>query len=62
MANPRVVVENGTEHLDCDATELTGAERDTVWNHVTTVMSRFAGYQAETTRQIPVLRLTRAVH
>jgi deazaflavin-dependent oxidoreductase (nitroreductase family) len=37
---------------------LTGEERATAWQRITTERPNFAGYEAKTDRQIPVVRLT----
>lgn len=59
-AHPHFDVEVGTETFPVDAAELTGAERDTVWDGAVAAMPGFGEYQEKTSRVIPVLRLTRA--
>ena len=59
-ANPKIDVEVGTETFPVVATEIDGDERDAVWERVTATMPGFGEYQRNTTRRIPLLRLTRA--
>ena len=59
MANPDTFVEVGAEHVPVTATEVTGAERDTIYAAQAERMPNFAEYQEKTTRLIPVVRLTR---
>ena len=40
--------------------QLTGAERDAAWQHITATLPRFKGYETKTDRQLPVIRLTAA--
>jgi deazaflavin-dependent oxidoreductase (nitroreductase family) len=60
MAHPRAEVELGTERFAVDATEVTGADRATLWERVVEATPGFADYQRNTDRVIPVLRLSRA--
>jgi deazaflavin-dependent oxidoreductase (nitroreductase family) len=58
-ANPKIEVEVGAETYTVVAEEITGPERDEVWERVTTTAPGFADYQRKTDRVIPLLRLTR---
>jgi deazaflavin-dependent oxidoreductase (nitroreductase family) len=58
-ANPKIEVEVGAEAYTVVAEEITGPERDEVWERVTTKAPGFADYQRKTDRVIPLLRLTR---
>ena len=58
-ANPKIDVEVGTERYSVIAEEITGAERDEVWQRVITTNPGFADYQRKTDRIIPLVRLTR---
>lgn len=49
---------DGTE-IPVTAQQLHGAEREAAWQSITTAVPRFAGYEAKTDREIPVIRLTR---
>ncbi len=58
-ANPdkvRITVEGET--LDVVAEQLHGDDRTRAWEHITTAVPRFAGYETKTDREIPVIRLT----
>jgi deazaflavin-dependent oxidoreductase (nitroreductase family) len=58
-ANPKVDVEVGSETYTVVAEELTGAERDELWQQVVAKNPGFGDYQRKTDRVIPLLRLTR---
>lgn len=58
-ANPTFDVEVGTERFWVNAEEIIGADRETVWKRVVSDAPGFGEYQEKTTRQIPLLRLTR---
>src|SRR5689334_23084768 len=58
-ANPRARIEVGTETWDVVARELPADERDATWPKVVEYSEVFAGYQANTTRTIPLFELTR---
>lgn len=58
-ASPEVTVELGTEHFTVRATELTGGERDEIYQRQATLYPGFAEYQANTSRTIPVIALER---
>ena len=59
-ANPQVDVEVGTETFPVRVAEVTGPEREQVWNGVVAANPGFGEYQRKTDRTIPVLRLERA--
>lgn len=59
VANPEATVEVGTERFRVRATEVTGEERQRLFDRQAQQMSIFTDYQKKTTRQIPVLVLTR---
>jgi deazaflavin-dependent oxidoreductase (nitroreductase family) len=58
-ANPKIDVEVGTETYPVVAEEITGAERDELWNRIVAKAPHFGDYQRKTERLIPLLRLTR---
>jgi deazaflavin-dependent oxidoreductase (nitroreductase family) len=60
VANPTVTVELGTETYTATAAEVTGDERQRLYDQQTAIMPQFADYAAKTTRTIPVLVLERA--
>jgi deazaflavin-dependent oxidoreductase (nitroreductase family) len=60
LANPKVTVEFGDETFEAVASEVTGAERDEIYARQAAFNPNFAAYQERTTRQIPVIALTRA--
>ncbi|MFN0025749.1 MAG: nitroreductase family deazaflavin-dependent oxidoreductase [Acidimicrobiales bacterium] len=59
-ANPEVEVEVGTETFTARVSEADGAERQRLYDAQAEQMANFKEYAAKTTRQIPVLVLTRA--
>jgi deazaflavin-dependent oxidoreductase (nitroreductase family) len=59
VAHPEVTVEVGAQRFPARATIAHGAERERLFNHMATQMPGFAEYQRKTTRQIPVIVLTR---
>ena len=59
-ANPEVPVEVGPDTFPVVVEELAAAERAEKWAAITAAMPGFAEYQEKTSRQIPVLALTRA--
>jgi deazaflavin-dependent oxidoreductase (nitroreductase family) len=59
-ANPRIDVEVGTEEFTVVVEELTGPEREVVWGPIATIAPGYAAQQQNTSRLIPLLRLTRA--
>lgn len=58
-AHPKIDVEVGTETFSVVAEEVTGEERDRIWERVVAEAPGFGEYQRKTSRMIPVLRLTR---
>ena len=63
-ANPRFEIEKGgdggVETFPVTAEELTGAERDAKFAEIVAVAPGFGDYQKQTTRVIPLFRLTPA--
>jgi deazaflavin-dependent oxidoreductase (nitroreductase family) len=59
-ANPTVTVEVGELRYDAIATEITGAERDRLYDEQATRDPAFAAYQQNTARVIQVVALTPA--
>ena len=59
-AHPEVDVEVGTETFPVRVAEVTGPEREKVWDGVVAANPGFGDYQRKTDRTIPVLRLERA--
>jgi deazaflavin-dependent oxidoreductase (nitroreductase family) len=59
VAHPDVTIEVGTEKLTAHATVAEGAERERLFAQVVAQMPGFGEYQRNTTRQIPVIVLTR---
>ena len=59
IANPDTVIELGSDLVDVHVREATGAERNELFERQKKAMPPFAGYEAATTRVIPVLVLER---
>jgi deazaflavin-dependent oxidoreductase (nitroreductase family) len=59
VANPHVTVELGAERYSATARVLDGPERDEIYAKEAAISPTFAGYQAKTTRVIPVVELVR---
>lgn len=59
-ANPRASIEVGTETIGVSARVTEGAERQEIWDAQKAEYSGFADYEAKTSRQIPVVILSRA--
>ncbi|MBL8099692.1 MAG: nitroreductase family deazaflavin-dependent oxidoreductase [Anaerolineales bacterium] len=59
IANPLVTVEVGTEKFQAHAKLAEEQERTRLYNKMIEMMSSFANYQNNTTREIPVFVLTR---
>lgn len=57
VANPEVTAEIGTETRAFRARVAQGAERSTIWEKQKADYPGFAGYEASTTREIPVVIL-----
>jgi deazaflavin-dependent oxidoreductase (nitroreductase family) len=60
VANPRAVVEVGTETYPVTARIAEGEERERIWSRQKELMPGFADYETKTTRRIPVIVLERA--
>ncbi|TRW84744.1 nitroreductase family deazaflavin-dependent oxidoreductase [Mycolicibacterium sp. 018/SC-01/001] len=58
-ANPQARIEVGTQTWDVVARELPAEERDATWPKVVEYSEVFAGYQANTSRTIPLFELVR---
>ena len=56
-ANPQVTIEVGTETLAATADELTGDERDRIFDAQAELRPQFAEYATKTDRVIPVIVL-----
>lgn len=59
VANPEATVEVGTERFRVRATVTSGEERERLFNRQAEQMPIFNEYRQKTTRQIPVVVLTR---
>ncbi len=59
VANPDVTLEIGTERFKARATVTKGDERERLFNAQAKQMKQFDEYRKKTTRQIPVIVLTR---
>lgn len=59
VAHPHVVVEVGSERFDATAAPLTGSERERAWTTLKHTYPFFAEHETKTSRQIPVVELTR---
>jgi deazaflavin-dependent oxidoreductase (nitroreductase family) len=59
VANPDVTIEVGTEKFAARASVVTGEERRRLYDAQATKMPNFKEYQEKTTREIPVVVLTR---
>ena len=57
--NPRVELQDGTVTGDYDAREVFGDEKAAWWERAVAAYPPYAEYQQRTTRQIPVIILTR---
>lgn len=60
VAHPHVVVEVGAERFQATAVPLTGSERERLWTMLKETYPFFAEHEAKTSREIPVVALTRA--
>src|ERR1022692_158395 len=58
-ANPSVTVETGTEVFEATAVVTTGEERDALFQRYAALQPQLVLYQSRTTRQIPVVALSR---
>ena len=59
VADSRVVVEVGTERFEAIATPTSGERRDRLWNWLKQKYPFFAEHEANTSREIPVVALTK---
>ncbi len=59
-AEPRVEVEIGQERQAMTALRVSAEQKDALWPELVKMYPDFADYQARTTRDIPVIRLTAA--
>ena len=57
--NPNIKMEVGDEIMDVRAAVVTGPERDELYERQAALYPRFADYQRQTKRIIPVVALTR---
>ncbi|WP_425839019.1 nitroreductase family deazaflavin-dependent oxidoreductase [Streptomyces fractus] len=57
--NPDVRLRVGTERFDARAETLSGDEKARVWDSLVEVFPPYADYQKKTSRDIPVVRLSR---
>jgi deazaflavin-dependent oxidoreductase (nitroreductase family) len=57
--HPDATAEIGTEKFDVTAEVLTGEERDRIWTRNVRERPTFGEYEKRTSRQIPVIALTR---
>ena len=60
LARPTATVELGTEIVAVTARVAEGAERTRIWGATTTEAPVFAGYEAQSGREIPVIVLERS--
>ena len=60
VANPRVVVEFGTERFAAEAQLLAGPDRERAYTAMVAALPRFGEYQAKVERAIPLFALVRA--
>ena len=58
-ANPDTTIEVGSETVEVTATEVTGADRERIWEAHKVESPQFAEYEANTDRIIPVILLER---
>jgi deazaflavin-dependent oxidoreductase (nitroreductase family) len=56
-ANPEISIEIGSDTVDAVAVELTGEERDRIYEAQKAKQPQFAEYEAKTDRTIPVIEL-----
>jgi deazaflavin-dependent oxidoreductase (nitroreductase family) len=57
--HPDAKIEVGTETIPVRAKELSGEERDRLWNRQVELMPGFGEYEAKSGRKIPVIALER---
>ncbi len=54
----RVQIELDGRKVAVTAEQISGAERDAAWKQIVAAVPRFANYEQQTDREIPVIRLT----
>lgn len=59
VENPVATAEVGTEKFEVEAREITGEERDRIFNANKALRPAFADYEQKTSRKIPVIALRR---
>ena len=59
VANPETIIEIGTETVPVRARVVSGEERERIWERQKAFYPRFAKYEEQTTREIPVIVLER---
>jgi deazaflavin-dependent oxidoreductase (nitroreductase family) len=59
LANPTTQIEVGTETIDVTAVEVTGPERDRIYDAQVALQPQFGDYAKNTSRTIPVIALER---
>jgi deazaflavin-dependent oxidoreductase (nitroreductase family) len=59
LARPETIIELGTETIPVRARVTAGEEREAIWERQKAFYPRFAKYEAQTTREIPVVVLER---
>jgi deazaflavin-dependent oxidoreductase (nitroreductase family) len=59
LASPETIIEVGTETVPVRARVVTGDERERIWARQKAFYPRFEKYEAQTSRQIPVVILER---
>lgn len=59
LAQPTAQIEVGTETITVTARDLGNDERDPIWKAQKAAYPGFSGYEEKTTRQIPVVLLSR---
>jgi deazaflavin-dependent oxidoreductase (nitroreductase family) len=60
VARPQVAVEVGAERFEATAVPLAGSDRERLWTMLKETYPFFAEHEAKTSREIPVVALTRA--
>lgn len=60
LANPSVMIQDGSEAIDFTVQEITGAERQEWWDRSVEVYPEYAVYEKRTDRVIPILVASRS--
>ena len=60
QAEPNAMAEVGTQIVPVIAAEVDGAEYDRLWAAITAVMPPMLAYQQQTSRRLPIIRLSPA--